>query len=278
MVDWGKIVRVWAMDQSVNLTLDIDWSEKVTIDLGEQVFKEPTISDPSATYDLPGYPFRNGIRVSNDDWEYDYITGKFSDNNNGEEITNLNAVEEAPGKLVIEGLENVNQTLVASREFGRGGMSYHSQFYYSSEFKVKLNQVFKKVTFDNEGIESSNQIPVTDLIKEPTTPTKQGYAFLGWYDARSGGTKWDFVTDKMPNKDMTLYAQYSKQSYKVIFDNAGNKYENSAQFETLVKEPTAPTKQGYTFTGWYDAETGGTKWDFTKDKMPASDLTLYARY
>ncbi|EAF1122880.1 LPXTG cell wall anchor domain-containing protein, partial [Listeria monocytogenes] len=136
----------------------------------------------------------------------------------------------------------------------------------------------KKVTFDNEGIESSNQIPVTDLIKEPATPTKQGYAFLGWYDARSGGTKWDFATDKMPDKDMTLYAQYSKQSYKVIFNNTGNKKEESVQFETLVKEPTAPTKQGYTFTGWYDAETGGTKWDFTKDKMPASDLTLYARY
>ncbi|EPB7495630.1 InlB B-repeat-containing protein, partial [Listeria monocytogenes] len=84
--------------------------------------------------------------------------------------------------------------------------------------------------------------------------------------------------DKMPDKDMTLYAQYSKQSYKVIFDNAGNKKEKSVQFETLVKEPTAPTKQGYTFTGWYDAKTGGTKWDFTNDKMPASDLTLYARY
>ncbi|EPB7495631.1 hypothetical protein ACRR4Z_002915, partial [Listeria monocytogenes] len=170
MVDWGKIVSVYANDQSVNLTLDIDWSEKVTIDLGEQVFKEPTISNPSCTYDLPGYPFRNGIRVRNDDWEYDYIPGKFFDNNY-EEIANLHAVEEAPGKLVIEGLENVNQTLVASREFGRdnvGAPSSNFRFHYSSEFKVKLNQVSKKVTFDNEGIESSNQIPVTDLIKEPT--------------------------------------------------------------------------------------------------------------
>ncbi|EPB7495617.1 InlB B-repeat-containing protein, partial [Listeria monocytogenes] len=135
-----------------------------------------------------------------------------------------------------------------------------------------------ELTLNDNGREEKRTLYGNDLIKEPTVPTKQGYVFTGWYDARSGGTKWDFATDKMPDKDMTLYAQYSKQSYKVIFNNAGNKNEKSVQFETLVKEPTAPTKQGYTFAGWYDAETGGTKWDFTKDKMPASDLTLYARY
>ncbi|ECB9822869.1 hypothetical protein FL865_15455, partial [Listeria monocytogenes] len=183
MVDWGKIVSVYARNQLINLTLDIDWSEKVTIDPGEQLFKKPMISDPSYA-----------INLRNDVWFTDFPAGdSFYD---GLDIVEL------PGKMVVEGFENVDQTFNFEYRFYRDSMSnpaQYSRFMYNSEFKVKLNQVSKKVTFDNEGIESSNQIPVTDLIKEPTTPTKQGYAFLGWYDARSGGTKWDFVTDKMPN-------------------------------------------------------------------------------
>ncbi|EAD3310108.1 hypothetical protein EE765_14880, partial [Listeria monocytogenes] len=177
MVDWGKIVSVYAEDQLVNQTLDIDWSEKVTIDPGDQLFKEPTISNPS---------YATGVQNRID----------FTDFLPGDSFYDGLDMVELPGKLVIEGLENVNQTLAMERRFWRDNNSNpvtSPRFFYSAEFKVKLNQVSKKVTFDNEGIESSNQLPVTDLIKEPTTPTKQGYAFLGWYDARSGGTKWDFV-------------------------------------------------------------------------------------
>ncbi|MBF2504484.1 InlB B-repeat-containing protein, partial [Listeria marthii] len=43
-------------------------------------------------------------------------------------------------------------------------------------------------------------------------------------------------------------------------------------------EPPIPTKEGYTFTGWYDAKTGGNKWDFSADKMPAEDVILYAQF
>ncbi|EKZ3831058.1 BspA family leucine-rich repeat surface protein [Listeria monocytogenes] len=44
------------------------------------------------------------------------------------------------------------------------------------------------------------------------------------------------------------------------------------------KLPSEPTKQGYEFKGWYDTETGGNKWDFSTDTMPANDMTLYARF
>ncbi|EPB7495513.1 InlB B-repeat-containing protein [Listeria monocytogenes] len=182
MVDWGKIVSVYAQDQLVNQTLDIDWSEKVTIAPGDEVFKEPTISDPTYVQHAknavsftnpPGNPFYDGLDIV-----------------------------ENPGELVVKGLKNVDQTVVMRRQFGKDNVSNpvsSPRFLYNADFKVKLNQVSKKATFDNEGLESSNPVVVTDLIKEPTTPTKQGYVFMGWYDARSGGMKWDFATDKMPN-------------------------------------------------------------------------------
>ncbi|ECB9836536.1 hypothetical protein FL863_15905, partial [Listeria monocytogenes] len=62
-----------------------------------------------------------------------------------------------------------------------------------------------ELTLNDNGREEKRTLYGNDLIKEPTVPTKQGYVFTGWYDARSGGTKWDFATDKMPDKDMTLY-------------------------------------------------------------------------
>ncbi|MBC1571354.1 LPXTG cell wall anchor domain-containing protein [Listeria sp. FSL L7-1426] len=68
------------------------------------------------------------------------------------------------------------------------------------------------------------------------------------------------------------------EMYTVIFDVDGVTTKETVGAYTLLTEPTAPEKDGYTFTGWYDAKTGGTEWDFTTDKMPASDLTLYAQF
>ncbi|EHD1753998.1 LPXTG cell wall anchor domain-containing protein [Listeria monocytogenes] len=135
------------------------------------------------------------------------------------------------------------------------------------------------VTFNIDGNTSEvKTVTEEDLIPEPTNPTKQGYTFDGWYDAETGGTKWDFTTGQMPANDLMLYAHFSVNSYQVNFDIDGAVMNEAVVYNTLLNEPTAPTKQGYTFDGWYDAETGGNKWDFKTMKMPANDVTLYARF
>ncbi|EAD7087160.1 LPXTG cell wall anchor domain-containing protein [Listeria monocytogenes] len=135
------------------------------------------------------------------------------------------------------------------------------------------------VTFNIDGNTSEvKTVTEEDLIPEPTNPTKQGYTFDGWYDAETGGTKWDFTTGQMPANDLMLYAHFSVNSYQVNFDIDGAVMNEAVVYNTLLNEPTAPTKQGYTFDGWYDAETGGNKWDFKTMKMPANDVTLYAHF
>ncbi|EAF5137915.1 LPXTG cell wall anchor domain-containing protein [Listeria monocytogenes] len=135
------------------------------------------------------------------------------------------------------------------------------------------------VTFNIDGNTSEvKTVTEEDLIPEPTNPTKQGYTFDGWYDAETGGTKWDFTTGQMPANDLMLYARFSVNSYQVNFDIDGAVMNEAVVYDTLLNEPTAPTKQGYTFDGWYDAETGGNKWDFKTMKMPANDVTLYAHF
>ncbi|MCH2855817.1 InlB B-repeat-containing protein, partial [Listeria monocytogenes] len=77
---------------------------------------------------------------------------------------------------------------------------------------------------------------------------------------------------------LTLYAHFSVNSYQANFDIDGEVTNEAVVYDALLNEPTTPTKQGYTFDGWYDAETGGTKWDFKTKEMPANDVPLYAHF
>ncbi|EOD4727146.1 LapB repeat-containing protein [Listeria monocytogenes] len=141
-----------------------------------------------------------------------------------------------------------------------------------------LAPTISNVTFDVDGVQTTESHEVGELVSEPLTPTKEGYNFIGWYDAKTGGNKWNFATDKMPANDITLYAQFSINQYTATFDVDGKTTKQMVDYQALLMEPAKPTKEGYTFTGWYDAKTGGNKWHFATGKMPANNLTLYAQF
>ncbi|EAF6118363.1 BspA family leucine-rich repeat surface protein [Listeria monocytogenes] len=115
--------------------------------------------------------------------------------------------------------------------------------------------------------------------KLPSEPTKQGYEFKGWEDPT--GSIVDFSTldlDLNSQHEFDFYAAFEKKEYTVTFDVEGKQEQQAVLFEELITEPTVPYKAGYAFTGWYDTKTGGTKWDFTTDTMPAKEMTLYAQF
>ncbi|ENI1315973.1 InlB B-repeat-containing protein [Listeria monocytogenes] len=115
--------------------------------------------------------------------------------------------------------------------------------------------------------------------KLPSEPTKEGYEFKGWRDTT--GAIVDFNTldlDLNSQHEFNFYAAFEKKEYTVTFDVEGMQQQEAVLFDELIKEPTVPNKAGYAFTGWYDAESGGTKWDFSTDTMPSRNMTLYARF
>ncbi|MGX7150827.1 InlB B-repeat-containing protein [Enterococcus ureasiticus] len=143
------------------------------------------------------------------------------------------------------------------------------------------------VTFDLNG--GTSEVPpiqsvgVGVNIETPTPdPTRLGYTFAGWSTNIAGSEKvWNFSMDVMPDKDLTLYAQWRINTYTVTFDlNGGGSpvpAEQNIAFGSKVMEPTpAPTRSGHTFIGWYDAEDN--VWDFRKMSMPDSDIKLYAHW
>ncbi|EKZ4334410.1 BspA family leucine-rich repeat surface protein [Listeria monocytogenes] len=115
--------------------------------------------------------------------------------------------------------------------------------------------------------------------KFPSDPSKQGYEFKGWEDTT--GSIVDFSTldvDLNSQHEFNFYAAFEKKEYTVTFDVEGTQQQETVLFDDLVTEPTVPYKAEYAFTGWYDAPTGGNKWDFSTDTMPAKEMTLYARF
>ncbi|EKZ4917541.1 InlB B-repeat-containing protein [Listeria monocytogenes] len=151
-------------------------------------------------------------------------------------------------------------------------------FYGTVRQPLQAIPVDYTATFDVNGTETKESVETGGFLTEPAEPTKEGYTFIGWYDAKTGGNKWDFSTDKMPAEDMTLYAQFSINDYTATFDVDGKKTTELVNYQSKLSAPAEPKKVGYTFTGWYDAKTGGNKWDFATGKMPARNMTLYAQF
>ncbi|WP_311773021.1 LapB repeat-containing protein [Listeria cossartiae] len=101
------------------------------------------------------------------------------------------------------------------------------------------------VTFDIDDVQTTEAIVVEGLITEPAAPTKEGYTFEGWFDAKTGGNKWNFATSKMPAAGVTLYAQFSEDAAEDPNDDDGNDDGTDVNVVPVVTEnngdPTDPT-------------------------------------
>ena len=112
------------------------------------------------------------------------------------------------------------------------------------------------VKFDANGGSECEDITVTydgKYTDLPTT-TRTGYTFDGWYD---GSTKVTADTVVKITADQTLTARWTANKYTVTFDANGGSACKEITVTYDGKYPTlpAPTKEGYTFKGWFDGET-----------------------
>ena len=75
----------------------------------------------------------------------------------------------------------------------------------------------------------------------------------------------------IPASENTLTVTFEENGGSAVADMDGLSYDVS------ISEPTAPTKTGYTFAGWYKDENCTTQWDFGSDTV-TEDITLYAKW
>ena len=82
----------------------------------------------------------------------------------------------------------------------------------------------------------------------------------------------------MPSNDITLYAKWELADITITFDSLGGTPVEpiTQKYNSIVEEPTAPIKDGYTFAGWYTDRSFNESYSFYR--MPSKNITLYAKY
>lgn len=142
-------------------------------------------------------------------------------------------------------------------------------------FVYATNNGKYEVEFNSDGgsrVETQT-VKKNDKVEKPDDPEKEGYVFVEW---QLNNKAYDF--SKKVTKNMTLKAKWLPEIYVTVTldSNGGNEVEPIEVVSGLKldkDEITNPTREGYTFAGWY---VGEKKYDFSK--KVTSNLTLTANW
>ena len=138
------------------------------------------------------------------------------------------------------------------------------------------------VSFNSQGGSSvANGSTFTGApLSAPAAPTRAGYTFIGWFTAATGGSRITFPYAHSQTTDFTLFAQWTANPIAVSLNSqGGSAAANGSTFTgASLSEPTAPTRAGYTFNGWFTASTGGSRITFPYTHGQTADFTLFAQW
>lgn len=142
---------------------------------------------------------------------------------------------------------------------------------YENKYKVIHDPMGGTPTIDNQYVMPNEKAHTV------TEPTKEGYDFGGWIK-QGETTPYDY--DTPVTSDITLEAKWNPKEYNITYiPNGGtNNPSNPATYKTGdTKDFLNPTREGYTFLGWYEDE------NFTNEKpgIDATDIgdkTVYAKW
>ena len=151
----------------------------------------------------------------------------------------------------------IGETLI---DLSNYAITENTTFYAVFEFdgiQVPENN-FRTLTFivDGEEFYSSTGINGKTFDNLPENPVKEGYTFIGWY---IGDTKIDFST-YVVTVDVTFTAVFEEipqepTTFTVKFVVDGIETVQTIEEGAYPTLPEEPTKEGYTFQGWYMGDT-----------------------
>ena len=141
---------------------------------------------------------------------------------------------------------------------GTADVTYTAVFVENAKYKATF-------LVDGAAYGDVNSYAEGEQIVAPADPSKTGYTFTGW----------DPAVGTMGNADMTFNAKFEAKTYNVKFMNGEVQHDaNTVKYDGAYTLPAAPTKAGYTFAGWVDAEGNAMPATHTTD----GDVTFYAKW
>ena len=187
------------------------------------------------------------------------------------------------------------------------GISTLYVYYKADEQKTEQNQINVLYAANGgqfvDGNETMQGVADSDgKLRQPPTPTRDGYTFAGWYwhadysgytDEQKAADKVDFG-QPVTKPHVTMYAQWVKNQDEINvlyaanggqFADGNDTMQGVADSDGVMRQPAAPTREGYTFDGWYwvpdlsgltDEQKAADKVDFSQPVQ--SDVNIYAQW
>ena len=183
-------------------------------------------------------------------------------------------------------------------------------YYKADEQKTEQNQINVLYAANGgqfvDGNETMQGVADADgKLRQPPTPTRDGYTFAGWYwhadysgytDEQKALNKVDFSQSVAGKEHVTVFAQWTKNQeqndHAVMYVANGGQFATGETFQQgvtdsdgMMRQPAAPTRDGYTFDGWYwhadysgytDEQKAADKVDFSQPVQ--SDVNIYAQW
>ena len=182
-------------------------------------------------------------------------------------------------------------------------------YYKADEQKTEQNQINVLYAANGgqfvDGNETMQGVADADgKLRQPPTPTRDGYTFAGWYwhadysgytDEQKAADKVDF-DQAVTKPHVTMYAQWVKNQDEINvlyaanggqFADGNDTMQGVADSDGVMRQPTAPTREGYTFAGWYwvsdlsdltDEQKDLNKVDFSQSIAGKDHATIYAQW
>ncbi|MCL1875212.1 MAG: InlB B-repeat-containing protein [Synergistaceae bacterium] len=208
-------------------------------------FNRQTVEHGNAAVD-PGIPAKTGYAFTGWDTSFTNITGDLT-------VTAQYEINKYTVIFMSDGVEFSRQTVEHGSAATNPGVPTKEGYTFtgwSADFSyitgdLTVTALFGgntyTVVFMSDGVEFNRQtVEHGNAAVDPGIPAKTGYTFTGW------DTSFTNITG-----DLTVTAQYEINKYTVIFMSDGVEFSRqTVEHGSAATNPGAPTKEGYTFTGW----------------------------
>ncbi len=237
------------------------------------------VADSDGMMRQPAAPTREGYTFDGWYWHADY--SGYTDEQKAADKVDFSQPVQSDVNIYAQWTKNADQNEIDVLYAANGG-------------QFATGETFQQGLTDSDG-----------MMRQPAEPTREGYTFDGWYwvsdlsgytDEQKDLNKVDFSQSVAGKEHVTVFAQWTKNQeqndHGVMYVANGGQFATGETFQQgvadsdgMMRQPAAPTREGYTFDGWYwhadysgytDEQKAADKVDFSQPVQ--SDVNIYAQW
>lgn len=168
-----------------------------------------------------------------------------------------------------------------------------AKFYYKrNSYKLDFFSASKSVPDKTEMVKYQKNLGQYNYTPTSKPANMEADAvFVGWYlNPECTGQPYDLAKHTMPAANVALYAKWVNGLYTVktftddsmktlyTYDGYNGVQDSIVKYTTAPVTPTAPTKDGYVFAGWFYKDTDGSEQPFSFTMPITQDYNLYPKF